>query len=108
MEDQIDLTATPPVLRGSRDPQTGETFFPPRALAVDGSLRDCEPVTLSRVGELYTWTRFMGTCFGQVDLPEGVRIQTPLCDGPHAIGAAYELVVGEGGAWSFRRQGGAA
>jgi len=101
-----DFRTDPPRLLGSRDPATGETFFPPRALAIDGSLRETEPVELSPEGTLHTFTSFMGTDYGQVDLPEGVRVQGVLGAGPHEIGARYVLqIVGEGedARWRFTR-----
>ncbi|MFA5582274.1 MAG: hypothetical protein WDA25_10030 [Paracoccaceae bacterium] len=80
-----------PVLRGARDPQSGEYYFPFRPLTADGTLRACEETLLSTEGILYTWTRFAGRFYGQIDLPEAVRIQTELGDGPHDIGATYRL-----------------
>lgn len=81
----------PLCLVGSRDTLTGQVYFPPRALSADGALRETETVELSRQGTLYTWTRFAGTSFGQIDLPEGVRIQTLLDDDAPVIGATYEI-----------------
>lgn len=95
-------------LRGSRDSATGQIYFPFRALAADGSLRPCEPVALTREGLLFSWTRMGKHCFGQVDLPEGVRVQTPLGDGDHQTGTRYGLDVatGEDGQtnWRFIRE----
>ena len=78
-----------PVLLGSHCAACGETFFPRRRLcAICG-----EPVAdvdLAREGELYSWTYVHAPFFGrrqvdtegygvgQVDLPEGVRVQTVL------------------------------
>lgn len=78
-------------LDGSRDPRTGDVFCPPRAFAADGSLRRCEGVSLEGVGTLYSWTRFARMSFGQIDLRDGVRIQTRLDGDDHAIGATYAL-----------------
>lgn len=83
--------ADPPRLLGSRDPQSGETYFPPRLLSVDGSLRELDPVDLSTEGVLYAWTEFRGTPYGQVDLPEGVRVLTKLAPGDHTVGDRYVL-----------------
>lgn len=102
MTHDSDQSGPPLCLQGSRDPQSGQTYFPARALVADGSLRKSEPVELSRAGHLVTWTTFAGTCFGQVDLPEGVRIQGRLGDGPHKIGAAYTLATDSDG-WRFDR-----
>ena len=107
MTAELDTGGARPRLIGSRDPVTGQVYFPARALAADGSLRPCEAVTLAGAGRLVTWTRFAGEFFGQVDLPEGVRIQGRLAEGPHEIGAPYALEVeqpAEGPArWRFRR-----
>lgn len=93
----------PDRLRGSRDPRTGETYFPERALSVDGTLVELEPVDLARHGFLYSWTSFDGVDFGQVDLADGVRLQVRLGDGPHEIGAAYELAGDLATDWWFAR-----
>jgi uncharacterized OB-fold protein len=98
------LRIEPPCLFGSRDPGTGQTYFPPRQYAADGSLRQCERLELSSEGTLYTWTEFSGEGYGQVDLPEGVRVQTRLVAGEHEIGARYRLVtfVDSAGKESYR------
>jgi acyl dehydratase/uncharacterized OB-fold protein len=81
-------------LLGSHDPVTGQTFFPPRTLAVDGSLREIDPVALSPVGTLVAWTTMAGFAFGEVDLPEGVRIQARLEGAqPHDVGRDYRVHV---------------
>lgn len=90
-------------LRGSRDPQTGESYFPERALSVDGRLRELEPVDLATRGVLYSWTSFEGADFGQVDLDDGVRLQVRLGGGPHEIGAAYALAGDVATDWWFER-----
>ena len=95
--------AGPDRLRGSRDPRTGETYFPERALSVDGTLAELEPVDLARHGVLYSWTSFDGVDFGQVDLADGVRLQVRLGEGPHEIGAPYELAGDLATDWWFAR-----
>jgi uncharacterized OB-fold protein len=79
-----------PTLLGSRCPACQRSFFPRRRrCAVDFS--DTESVDLSREGTLYTYTYVRVPFFGkrqveaeggygvgQVDLPEGVRVQTVL------------------------------
>jgi uncharacterized OB-fold protein len=78
-----------PVLRGSKCPRCGLHFFPPRwECAVDQT--PCEDVELSQRGTLhvatYVHTPAYGTRklesagygVGQVDLPEGVRVQAIL------------------------------
>lgn len=88
-------------LTGSRDPQTGEVFYPERQYSVDGTLRECEPVDLSVEGELYAFTSFAGQDYGQIDLPEGVRIQAALAAGEHRIGTKYRLDSEDGEKWWF-------
>lgn len=92
-------------LVGSRDAATGQTYFPPRAYAADGSMRETESVNLSTTGVLYSWTAMGDTHFGQVDLPEGVRIQCELAPGEHEIDWNYtvEITGPEEGDWRFRR-----
>lgn len=91
-------------LRGAKDEAGGQSYFPFRPLAADGSLRPCAEVALSREGVLYSWTRFAGVFYGQIDLPEGVRIQTTLGEGPHEIEAPYRLtILPEGQGWRFDR-----
>ena len=93
-------------LMGSRDPQTGEMYFPPRPLTIDGSLRETEPCELPTDGTLYSWTILGGKAhFGQIELPGGVMIQCPLAPGEHAIDTPYVLeITGEGDTdWRFRR-----
>jgi acyl dehydratase len=93
----------PARLRGSRDPRTGDTYFPQRALSVDGALRELEPVDLAQRGVLHSWTSFDGADFGQVDLADGVRLQARLGAGPHQIGAPYVLAGDVAAAWWFDR-----
>lgn len=101
------FTTDPPRLIGSRDAATGQVYFPARALAADGSLRETEQVTLSPRGTLYSWTFFAGATYGQVDLPDGVRIQGLLLDKSPDIGAEYEVVIQSDEAgnqdWRFAR-----
>nr|WP_269324885.1 MaoC family dehydratase N-terminal domain-containing protein [Rhodococcus pyridinivorans] len=93
----------PARLAGSRDPLTRDTFYPARQYSVDGTLRECEPVDLSTEGVLYAFTTYGDQDFGQVDLPEGVRIQMPLEPGDHQIGATYRLVTDDNQGWCFTR-----
>lgn len=96
--------ADPPTLLGSRDPRSGQVYFPPRALSADGRLTPCETVELSREGVLYSWTSMGGRFFGQVDLPEKVRLQCALAPGTPEIGAHYRLEVApDGHGWRFAR-----
>ena len=86
-----DRPTTPERLDASRDPQTGDVFFPARLYAADGSLRRCEPCALDAVGQLFSWTRMGRRCFGQIDLDGGPRIQGALLGDEHEIGAVYAL-----------------
>ncbi|MFF0816204.1 MaoC family dehydratase N-terminal domain-containing protein [Rhodococcus sp. NPDC003318] len=88
-------------LQGSRDPQTGEVFHPPRTYSVDGRFRECEDVDLPAEGELYAFTSFAGQDYGQIDLAGGVRIQAALAAGEHRIGGKYRLDSEDGGKWWF-------
>lgn len=77
-----------PALLGCRCKACGEVYFPIRHRCAKGEcLSFCEEVTLSRTGTLYTWTYVHHPKYGkqqmedapymvgQVDLPEGTRIQ---------------------------------
>lgn len=89
-EDLFRVDGETPTLLGSRCTTCGRSFFPRRQrCAVD--FADTEAVDLSREGTLYSYTFVRipffgkrqveaegGYGVGQVDLPEGVRIQTVL------------------------------
>lgn len=75
------------LLKASRDPATGQTYVPARALAADGSLRQAEPLEVPARGILYSATRFAGECYGIVDLDCGARIMALLEPGTERIGA---------------------
>ena len=79
----------PPRLLGSRCPACAEHFFPRRRFCAKCLADGCEDVQLGPDGTLYTWTYvhfpFFGSKdgaagygVGQVDLPEGPRIQAVL------------------------------
>jgi len=95
-------TASGP-LKGSRDTTTGDVYFPPRALSVDGRLRPLADAELATEGILYSWTTYEGNAYGQVDLAGGVRLQAPLSPGEHEIGAAYRMAGAPDGEWWFER-----
>lgn len=79
-----------PRLLGSRCPSCGEYFFPRRHVCAACLAEACEDVELGPRGRLWTWTYVHVPLFakrdrrvdaygvGQVDLPEGPRVQTIL------------------------------
>jgi uncharacterized OB-fold protein len=79
-----------PRLLGSRCPACGEHFFPRRHVCARCLAEGCEDVELGPRGRLWTWTyvhvplfakkdRSVGSYgVGQVDLPEGPRVQAIL------------------------------
>lgn len=83
-----------PRLLGSRCRACGEHFFPRRRVCAKCLAVDTENVLLGPRGTLYTWTyvhlplfgsaraEHGGYAVGQVDLPEGPRIQAVLSGGP--------------------------
>jgi len=80
----------PPVLLGSTCPNCGEVFFPRRMVCAQCLHEGTDDVDLSTRGRLWTWTYCHVPLFGkkdadvpgygvgQVDLPEGPRIQAIL------------------------------
>ncbi len=81
-------------LLGSRCRACGEVLFPRRAVCARCLALDLEDVLLGPRGTLYTWTYVHVPLFGslraeaggygvgQVDLPEGPRVQAVLSGGP--------------------------
>jgi uncharacterized OB-fold protein len=100
-----DDPADPPRLLGSRCPACGEHFFPRRHVCARCLSEGCEDVLLGPRGRLWTWTYVHVPLFakkdaridaygvGQVDLPEGPRVQAILLGGPDdfRIGSDMEL-----------------
>lgn len=97
--EQLRLDADGPVLLGSRCPECGRSYFPRRwECAVD--LAPLDDVDLSRTGALHVATYIRTPAYGreqrdsegygvgEVDLPEGVRIQSVL------LGAEADWVPG--------------
>lgn len=95
----------PPRLLGSFSPAAGKTFFP-RRKRCPITMKPVEDRDLSTRGVLYSWTfvsmPFMGSLevdagggygVGQIDLPEGVRVQARIegAMGSWAIGMPMEL-----------------
>ena len=100
------LTPGQEALEGSRCPQCGESFYPPRAVCLNCYHEGLDSVPLSRRGKLYTFTiarmALPGTLvpapyvIAQVELPEGIHVATVLSDvDPErvTIGLELELVV---------------
>ena len=97
--------AEAPRLLGSRCRACGEHFFPPREICAKCLHIGTDPVLLGPHGTLYTytWVHFPlfgskradagGYGVGQVDLPDGPRVQAVLSGGPDdfVIGIAMEL-----------------
>ena len=83
-----------PRLLGSRCRACGEHFFPRRVVCARCLAQDAEEVLLGPRGTLYTWTYVHfplfgakradhgGYAVGQIDLPEGPRVQAVLSGGP--------------------------
>ena len=94
-----------PRLLGSRCRGCGEHFFPRRVVCARCLAQDSEEVLLGPRGTLYTWTYVHfplfgskradhgGYAVGQIDLPEGPRVQAVLSGGPEEfrIGMAMQL-----------------
>ena len=90
----------PPRLLGSKCKSCGEVFFPRRIACAKCLQRGTEDVLLGPRGTLYTWTychiplfgkleaKVAGYGVGQIDLPEGPRIQAVL------LGGRDELSIG--------------
>ncbi len=95
-----DDPAASPVLLGSKCPNCAEVFFPRRMVCAKCLFEGTEDVDLSTRGRLWTWTYCHVPLFaksdtdvpgygvGQVDLPEGPRIQAIL------LGQADDFEIG--------------
>lgn len=97
--------SAPPVLLGSRCPACGEHAYPRRVVCARCLHEGCDDVELSGTGTLHTWTYVHVPLFakkdgsvgaygvGQIDLPEGPRVQSILVGGPgdFEIGMAMEI-----------------
>ena len=100
-----DDPAEVPRLLGSRCGACGEHFFPRRHVCAKCLAEGCADVLLGPRGRLWTWTYVHVPLFakkdarvdaygvGQVDLPEGPRVQAILLGGPadFRIGIDVEL-----------------
>jgi uncharacterized protein len=98
-----DDPAERPRLLGSRCPSCGEQFFPRRQVCAACLHVGCEDVLLGPRGRLWTWTYVHVPLFakkdqrvdaygvGQVDLPEGPRVQAILVGGRDDFEIGMEL-----------------
>jgi uncharacterized OB-fold protein len=92
-----------PRLLGSRCRSCGEYFFPRRVVCARCLEQDTDDVALGPRGTLYTWTYVHfplfgakradagGYAVGQIDLPEGPRVQSVLSGGPEALRIGMEM-----------------
>jgi uncharacterized OB-fold protein len=100
-----DDPAGSPRLLGSRCPACGEVFFPRRQVCARCLHDGCDDVELGPTGRLWTWTYVHVPLFakkdaqvsaygvGQVDLPEGPRVQALLLGGPDEFEIGMEMVL---------------
>jgi uncharacterized OB-fold protein len=98
-----DDTSQPPRLLGSRCRACGEHFFPRRVVCASCLAQDTDEVLLGPCGTLYTYTYVHVPLFGsqradhggygvgQVDLPEGPRVQAVLSGGPEEFRIGMEM-----------------
>jgi uncharacterized OB-fold protein len=92
-----------PSLLGSRCPACNETFFPRRYVCAQCLHEGCDDIELDGSGRLYTWTFVHVPLFakkdaavdaygvGQIDLPEGPRVQAILVGGPDDFEIGMEM-----------------
>lgn len=95
----------PPRLLGSRCPSCGEVFFPRRLVCAKCLHEGTDDVELSTRGTLWTWTyshvpmfgkvdaSVPGYGVGQIDLPEGPRVQSILLGGPGDFEIGMEMEI---------------
>jgi uncharacterized OB-fold protein len=98
-----DDPAEPPRLLGSRCPSCGEHFYPRRLVCAKCLHEGCDDVELGPTGRLWTWTFVHVPLFakkdgsvdaygvGQIDLPEGPRVQAILVGGEDDFEIGMEL-----------------
>jgi uncharacterized OB-fold protein len=101
-----DSDAAPVRLRGSRCPACDEVFYPRRLVCAKCLHEGTDDVLLSTNGTLYTWTWVHVPLFaktdaevseyavGQVDLPEGPRVQAILMGTPGDFSIGMQLELG--------------
>jgi uncharacterized OB-fold protein len=93
----------PPRLLGSRCQSCGEVFYPRRFVCAKCLHEGTDDLELGPRGTLYTWTYVHVPLFakkdrsvdaygvGQIDLPEGPRVQAILVGGPEDFAIGMEL-----------------
>ncbi len=96
----------PARLRGSRCPACDEVFYPRRLVCAKCLHEGTDDVLLSTTGTLWTWTWVHVPLFaktdatvskyavGQVDLPEGPRVQAILMGSPGDFSIGMQLQLG--------------
>ncbi len=94
----------PPRLLGSSCPACAEVFFPRRMVCAKCLHEGTDDVELSTTGTVWTWTYCHVPMFGkkdsaggygvgQVDLPEGPRVQSILLGGPDDFEIGMEVEI---------------
>ena len=98
-----DDPSEPPRLLGSRCQSCAEVFYPRRHVCARCLHEGTDDLELGPRGELYTWTYVHVPLFakrnakvsaygvGQIDLPEGPRVQSVLVGGPDDFRIGMEL-----------------
>ncbi len=101
-----DRDDAPARLRGSRCPACDEVFYPRRLVCAKCLTEGTDDVLLGTTGTLYTWTWVHVPLFaktdakvseyavGQVDLPEGPRVQAILMGSPGDFSIGMQLELG--------------
>ncbi|HLE80780.1 MAG TPA: Zn-ribbon domain-containing OB-fold protein [Dehalococcoidia bacterium] len=98
-------TADGLALAGCRCPTCGRTYFPKKRVCAQCFVIDrMEEVALSRQGRLYSFTIIeagpagfqVPYAVGYVDLPEGLRVFSPLEGDPEALEIGMELAMSIG------------
>ena len=107
-EDYFEVTddpASPVRLKGSKCQSCGEVFYPRRIVCAKCLHEGTDDVILGTTGTLYTWTwvhlplfaktdaKVSAYAVGQVDLPEGPRIQAILQGEPDDFTIGMEMTL---------------
>ena len=104
-EDYFEVTDDSVRLKGSKCAACGEVFYPRRIVCAKCLHEGCDDVFLSTDGTLFTWTWVHLPLFaktdstvsaygvGQVDLPEGPRIQAILQGEPNDFSIGMRMTL---------------